>query len=50
MELLTRLKIDPVTYNAQISLNISRLEIQMRKKQLKNIAKLIELDYEYTNL
>ncbi len=50
MELLTKLKIDPITYNVQISLDIRRLDISMRKKQLQNIAKLIELDYEYTNI
>ena len=44
------MKIDPITHNVQISLNISRLDILMRKKQLQNIAKLIELDYEYSNI
>ena len=50
MELNTKLKIDPLTSNIAISLEIVNLEIQMHKKQLKNIAKLIELDHEYNSL
>lgn len=50
MELNTKLQIDPVTNQIKVSLVVVRLEIQMKKKQFKNIIKLIELDHEYNEI
>ena len=47
MELNTKLKLDPVTNEVKVSLVVLKLEIQMHKKQFKNIIKLVELDHEY---
>lgn len=50
MSLQTKLTIDPITYNVAVSLQIQKLEIQMKKKQLSNIFKLIELDHEFNDI